>query len=136
MTKLLLAIVSVALATLPVTDGLAADSATRSVAIVHVTKGCHVWSVGTKRSVHLRLMISRGDSVTVRNHDLAMHRLTQVAGPKIKTGPFMSMHQRVTLRFTKPGHYAFRTRAANMHGMPEPETSGPDNKLVLTIHVS
>ena len=136
MKKLLFAVIALALAALPGGNGLASGTATRSVAIVHVKKGCHVWSVGTKRSADVRLVIARGSTVTVLNHDLDMHRLVQVAGPKIKTGPFMGMHEKVVLRFTEAGHFIFHTRAADMRGMPATETIGPDNKLVLTIHAS
>jgi hypothetical protein len=131
--------VVVAVAVLAVRQGgnsPAAGPPARSVAIVHVKRGCHVWSVSGKRSPDLRLLIRRGSTLTVLNHDLDMHRLVQVAGPTIETGPSMGRHERVLLRFRKSGHYAFRTRVADMPGMPEVETIGPDNALVLAIHVS
>jgi plastocyanin len=77
-----------------------------------------------------------GDTVAVVNQDLDMHQLVQVSGPSTKTGPFMMMNQRVSIRFTKAGVYRFHTRVADMRGMPEAKTIGPDNKLVLTVHVS
>jgi hypothetical protein len=135
MKKLLLPGIALALAVQLGGIGLASAPPT-SVAIVHLKKGCHVWSVSTRRSADVRLMVSRGATVTVVNHDVDMHQVVQVAGPKIRTGPFMKMHEKVVLRFTKAGHYVFRTRVADMRGMPKAETIGPDNKLVLTIHAS
>ena len=65
-----------------------------------------------------------------------MHKLVQVSGPSIKTGPFMMMNQRVSLRFPQAGLYRFHTRVADMRGMPEVKTIGPDHKLVLIIRVT
>lgn len=104
--------------------------------IVHVTKGCHVWSVGAKRTANLSLTLHRGATLAVVNQDLDMHRLVQVSGPKTKTGPFLMMNQRVLLRFAKAGLYRFHTRVADMRGMPKAKTIGPDNKLVLTVRAS
>ena len=133
MKKLLITVA--ALAALLGGSGLASGAATKRVSIVHVEQGCHVWSVGTTRSADLRLMLERGTTLTVLNHDVDMHRLVQAAGPKIETGSFMAAHGQVVLRFRKAGHYVFRTRVADMRGAPDVETIGPDNKLVLAVHV-
>jgi hypothetical protein len=114
----------------------AVGAVTKHVAIVHVKKGCHVWSVGATRTANLRVNLHRGDRLSVVNQDLDMHKLVEVSGPKIHAGPFMMMNQRVSLHFTKTGVYRFHTRVADMRGMPEAKTIGPDNKLVLTVRVS
>ncbi len=91
---------------------------------------------GSDADDNLRLSLHHGATLAVLNQDLDMHKLVQVSGPRTKTGPFLMMNQRVLLRFTKAGLYRFRTRIADMRGMPEAKTIGPDNKLVLTVRVS
>jgi hypothetical protein len=136
MKKLLFTLLAVAVGAFVVANGLAAGTATKRVAIVHVTKGCHVWSVGAKRTATLRLTLHHGATLAVVNQDLDMHKLVQVSGAKIKTGPFLMMNQRVQLRFAKAGLYRFHTRVADMRGMPKAKTIGPDNKLVLTVRAN
>jgi hypothetical protein len=136
MKRPLLAFLAVAFGVLMAANGLAAGTSTKRVTIVHVTKGCHVWSVGTKKAPNLNLALRHGGTLAVVNQDLDMHKLVQVVGPKVKTGPFLMMNQKVLLRFAKAGLYRFHTRVADMRGMPAAKTIGPDNKLVLTVRVS
>ncbi len=136
MKKLVFTLLAVAAGAFIVANTVAAGAATKQVAIVHLQKGCHVWSVGATRTASLRLSLHRGDRLTVVNQDLDMHKLVQVSGPPTNAGVFMMMNQRVALRFTKVGLYRFHTRVADMRGMPEAKTIGPDNKLVLTVRVS
>jgi hypothetical protein len=133
MRKLLITTVAVTFAAIVASGGLAAGAATKQVSIVHVVKGCHVWSAGTQKSAGMTVTLNHGGSLTVVNQDLDMHRLVQFAGPKVASGPFMMMNQRVVLRFPKTGVYRFHTKVADMRGMPEAETMGPDNVLVLTV---
>jgi plastocyanin len=136
MKKLLFILIAVAAGALIVANTVALGATTKRVAIVHVQKGCHVWSVGALKTPNLRLSLHRGDTLAVVNQDLDMHNLVEVSGPPTNTGGFMMMNQRVALRFTKAGLYRFHTRVADMRGMPEAKTIGPDNKLVLTVRVS
>jgi hypothetical protein len=136
MKRLLLVFLAVTVGVFFAANGLAAGTSTKRVTIVHVTKGCHMWSVGTKKAPSLSLALRHGGTLAVVNQDLDMHKLVQVAGPKIKTGPFLMMNQKVLLRFAKTGLYRFHTRVADMRGMPEAKTIGTDNKLVLTVRVS
>src|SRR5262245_14308244 len=136
MKKLLFTSLAIAVGVLADANAVAVAAVTRQVAIVHVQKGCHVWSAGATRTASLNLTLHRGDRVAVVNQDLDMHRLVQVAGPAIAPEPFMMMNQRVVLHFTKAGLYRFHTRVADMRGMPKAKTIGPDNKLVLTIRVT
>lgn len=133
MRKFLITAVALTFTAVLVGNALASASAAQRIAIVHVTKGCHVWSMGKQRSASVAVTLKHGASLTVTNQDLDMHRLVQVAGPKVRSGPFMMMNQRVVLTFPKAGVYRFKTRVADMRGMPEAETIGPDNKLVLTV---
>jgi plastocyanin len=136
MNRLLLMLLTVAAGALVVANTTAAGTATNQVAIVHVQKGCHVWSVGARKTPSLHLALHKGATLAVVNQDLDMHKLVQVSGPRINAGAFMMMNQRVVLRFTKAGVYRFHTRVADMRGMPEAKTIGPDNKLVLTVSVN
>jgi hypothetical protein len=136
MKRLLFTIAAVAAGAFIVANTVAAGAATKRVAIVHVQKGCHVWSVGSTRTARLTLSLQRGDRLAVVNQDLDMHKLVQVNGPATNTAAFMMMNERVSLVFTKVGLYRFHTRVADMRGMPEAKTIGPDNKLVLTVRVS
>ncbi len=136
MKKLLLTLLAVAVGAFIVANAVAAGAATKRATITHAQKGCHVWSVGAAQTASLRLTLHRGDRLTVVNQDLDMHKLVQVSGPQTKAGPFMMMNQRVSIRFAKAGLYQFHTRVADMRGMPDAKTTGPDNKLVLTVRVS
>jgi hypothetical protein len=136
MKRLFFTLLAVAAGAFIVANTVAAGAVTKRVAIVHVQKGCHVWSVGATRTASLRLSLHKGDKVAVVNQDLDMHKLVQLSGPPTNAGAFMMMNQRVSLRFTKVGLYRFHTRVADMRGMPEAKTIGPDNKLVLTVRVS
>ena len=136
MKKLLFALLVVVACGVIVVNAIASGAVAKRVAIVHVQKGCHVWSLGATRTVTLSLSLRKGDTLAVVNQDLDMHRLVQVSGPSTKTGPFLMMNQRVSVHFTKAGLYRFHTRVADMRGMPKAETIGPDNKLLLTVRVS
>jgi hypothetical protein len=136
MKKLLFTLLAVGAGVLIIANTVAAGAVTKRVAIVHVQKGCHVWSVGATRTASLRVSLHIGDRLTVVNQDIDMHKLIQVSGPKTNVGAFMMMNQRVLLRFTRVGVYRFHTRVADMRDMPEVKTIGPDNKLVLTVRVS
>jgi plastocyanin len=136
MKKTLLALLIAAAGVLIVASvGAAGAANTKRVTIMHVQKGCHVWSAGTTRTASLRVSLKVGDKLTVLNQDVDMHKLVRVSGPWINTGAFMMTSQSATLRFAKVGLYRFHTRVADMRGMPEMETIGPDNGLVLTILV-
>ena len=136
MRKLFPLLLVVAVGVSLVAGALAAGAATQRVTIVHVKKGCHVWSVGATRTASFRLTVRHGAKLAVVNQDLDMHKVVQVSGPRINTGPFLMMNQRVVLRFAKAGTYRFHTRVADMRGMPEAKTIGPDHKLVLTVRAT
>jgi hypothetical protein len=134
--KLLFMLAAVAAGVFVVANALAAGPTTKRAAIVHVEKGCHMWSFGPTTKASLTLSLKKGDRLVVVNHDLDMHKLVQVAGPPTSTGAFMMMHQQVSFVLAKVGLYRFHTRVADMRGMPQAKTIGPDNKLVLTVRVS
>jgi plastocyanin len=103
--------------------------------ILHVQKGCHVWSDGTEQAPAMQLTMKPGQMLRVLNQDVDMHRLMQLGGPPMMLGGPMSQGQAESLTFTKPGTYKFDTKVLPMKGMPEVETTGPDNTLRLTVTV-
>ena len=107
------------------------------VTIVHVQKGCHVWSDAGKQMAALHLTMHTGQMLTVMNQDVDMHRMFETMGPSMmQLGGPMGQGITRTLTFTKPGTYMFRTKTSPMQGMAEVPTTGPDNNLKLTVTVS
>ncbi len=107
------------------------------LAIIHVQKGCHVWSNGTSQVPTMRLMLKAGQMLQVMNQDLDMHRMMEVAGPtQMMLGGPMKQGQTQALTFTKPGVYRFMTKVSPMAGMPDVATSGADNSLRLMVTVA
>ena len=107
--------------------------------IVHVQKGCHLWSNGARQAATMSLKLRPGGTLTVSNVDVDMHQLVQLGGPKVwLPGPLMMGVAR-TIHFTKPGVYRFKTKVVEVEGMDEMmtvETIGPDNVLKLTVLVA
>ena len=113
-----------------------ATTAANQVTIVHVQKGCHVWSDAGKQMTAMHLTMHTGQMLKVMNQDVDMHRMMELSGPTMMSlgGP-MAQGKTDALTFTKPGTYVFDTKVSPMQGMPEVETTGPDNNLKLTVTV-
>jgi len=112
------------------------SAAADQLTIIHVQKGCHVWSNGTAQMATMRLTMKPGQMLRIMNQDLDMHRMMQLSGPAMMLGGPMKQGQAQSLSFTKPGTYRFDTKVLPMKGMPEVETTGPDNTLKLTVTVA
>lgn len=106
-----------------------------AITIVHMQKGCHVWSRGSGSSPGAKVFLKRGQKLKIVNHDVDAHRFVRVSGPKIALGKTLMLNQSKTLRFTKKGVYKLRTRTVEVPGAPEIETIGPDKVLVLLVVV-
>lgn len=106
-----------------------------SLTIIHVQKGCHVFSSSTGKAATVKRTIARGGSVTIRNQDIDGHKLVQTRGPVKLSLRALKMNDRAVLRFTKSGIYAFTTKTFELAGMPETMTMGMDNTLRLTVVV-
>jgi plastocyanin len=106
------------------------------VTIVHVVRGCHVWSNGKSKARGAKIFLRHGGRVTVRNQDVDMHRFMRLAGPRMMLGGYMGMNHQSTLTFRKPGVYRLRTTTEEMAGMPDVKTIGPDNPLPMVVVVS
>jgi hypothetical protein len=111
-------------------------TAADQVTIIHVQKGCHVWSDSGRRMVAMHLRMHTGQALKVMNQDVDMHRMVLLSGPMMmRLGGPMAQGKTDTLTFTKPGTYVFGTKVSMMKGMPDVQTIGPDNNLKLTVTV-
>jgi plastocyanin len=128
----------VVLAGLALAAALAGGAAAKNpqLWIVHVQKGCHVWSNGTQQAATMQLALRRGTTLTIVNQDIDMHQLVQLAGPRLAVAGKVLMMHPVLIRFTKAGVYRFTTKPREMAGMPDAKTTGPDNILRLTVRVT
>jgi len=114
----------------------ATTTAADQLTIIHVQKGCHVWSDGSRQMAAVHLRMHTGQMLKVMNEDVDMHRMVLLSGPMMmRLGGPMAQGKTDTLTFTKPGTYVFGTKVSAMKGMPEAETIGPDNNLKLTVTV-
>jgi hypothetical protein len=103
--------------------------------IVHIVNGCHNWTNGKTIAEKADLTLRRGARLTILNQDVDIHKLVQLAGPRIALGKPMGMNASAKLRFTRAGLYRFKTVTAEMPGMPDMKTVGPDYRLLLSVHV-
>ena len=123
-------------AKLPQAGAIAPASA--RLAIVHVQKGCHLWSNGRIQAATMSLRLRPGGALTVVNNDVDVHQLVQLSGFRVSLpGPLMMTVAR-TIRFQRAGVYVFKTKVVEMEGMNDMmqvETVGPDHVLRLVVTV-
>jgi hypothetical protein len=117
-------------------NGAAAAPAGSTLNIVHVQRGCHVWSNGTKSGATMQMMLAAGGTLRVTDEDVDPHKLIQVAGPKVMLGKAMMTGDVAQISFPTKGVYRFTTKTLEMPGMAEVKTIGPDNHLMLTVNVA
>jgi len=104
------------------------------LSIVHVARGCHMWSNGKGMAAVVNLTMPRNGRLAIDNRDLDGHRLIQTKGPKVAIArPALKMNQSTVLVFRKPGLYRFKTVSFELPGMPEIKTQGPDHALFLIV---
>ena len=117
-------------------NGAAATPAASTLNIVHVQRGCHIWSNGTKSGPMMRMMVAAGGTLRITDEDVDPHKLIQVAGPKVMLGKAMMTGDVAQISFPTKGVYKFTTKTLEMPGMAEVKTIGPDNHLMLTVNVA
>jgi hypothetical protein len=103
--------------------------------IVHIVRGCHNWTDGKTIAEKADVTLQRGGRLTLLNQDVDVHKLVQLAGPRIATGKAMAMNGSTKLRFATSALYRFKTVTSEMPGMPDMKTIGPDYRLLLSVHV-
>jgi hypothetical protein len=114
----------------------AATPSAQALNIVHVQRGCHVWSNGTTSGPQMRMMLAAGGTLRITDEDVDPHKLIQVAGRKVMLGKAMMTGDVAQISFPAKGVYKFTTKTLEMPGMAEVETIGPDNHLMLTVNVA
>jgi hypothetical protein len=117
-------------------NGAAATPAASTLNIVHVQRGCHVWSNGTKSGATMHMTLAGGGTLRITDEDVDPHKLIQVAGPKVMLGKAMMTGDVAQISFPTNGVYRFTTKTLEMPGMAEVKTIGPDNHLMLTVNVA
>ena len=115
---------------------VAATPAAQTLTIVHVQRGCHVWSNGAKSGPMMRMMVAAGGTLRITDEDVDPHKLIQVAGPQVMLGKAMMTGDVAQISFPAKGVYRFTTKTLEMPGMAEVKTIGPDNHLMLTVNVA
>jgi hypothetical protein len=114
--------------------------ATRKLTIVHVQRGCHVWSNGKTTGAMMKLHLQLGQKLSVLDQDVDAHQMVELAGPmRLHLGGPMMTNHGMTLRFTKLGVYRLGTKTVEMKGMAggmDVKTIGSDNKLRLMVTVA
>lgn len=117
-------------------ENAANTPAAETLNIVHVQRGCHVWSNGTKSGATMQMMLAAGGTLRITDEDVDPHKLIQVAGPKVMLGKAMMTGDVAQISFPTKGVYKFTTKTLEMPGMAEVKTIGPDNHLMLTVDVA
>lgn len=121
--------------TMTASSSLAAEKLT----IVHVQRGCHVWSHGTMTGAMMRLHLKPGQKLSIVDMDVDPHQLTQLGGPMhVRMGGPMMTNKGMTLSFPKKGVYRLATHTVDMPGggHMDVKTIGPDNHLRLVVTVA
>ena len=116
-------------------NGAAATPAASTLNIVHVQRGCHVWSNGTKSGATMHMTLAGGGTLRITDEDVDPHKLIQIAGPKVMLGKAMMTGDVAQISFPAKGDYRFTTKTLEMPGMAEVKTIGPDNHLLLSVNV-
>jgi hypothetical protein len=141
----LLFLVAGGAATVPAAALAATVPAPRAASLVihHQTQGCHAWSFDNGRFLASQsIALARGAKLTITDADVMSHTLVELSGPSVRTTGGMTAMKgmmgrkapTMTVTFTHPGTYRFRTHAGEDY-MAGVKTTGPDNVLRLTVVV-
>jgi plastocyanin len=127
----------VSVAALGGASAVAASAQPTVLTIRHQMRGCHTWSFDGKTwAAAQRVTLTRGATLKVVNNDVMSHLLVQLSGAKvtIATASMARPGASATVRFAKPGVYAFRTKGGADY-TKNVMTMGPDNRLTLQVTV-
>jgi plastocyanin len=114
-------------------------SATASIMIDHVTKGCHTLAVNgaAPGRPSTTLHIAAGGVLHVQNNDVMPHKLVLVTGPQPQMSQAMMGHMgaKTNVTFPTAGTYRLTTNAGEDY-MKGIVTTGDDNVLKIKVVVS
>lgn len=110
---------------------------TVSLSIVHVVRGCHEWSLGSRQlGPAARIDVKVGTRLKLRVDCPMDFDLTQVAGPKLALGnPRLYTGSTRVIVFRKAGVYKLVARNVQTSDEAGLETLGEDNIPRLTVRV-
>jgi hypothetical protein len=113
------------------------QASTLALSIVHVVRGCHVWSTGSKVfGPSTTISVKPGARLKIRASCPMDFDLVQTAGPKLAIGsPRLYTGTIRTLVFRKVGLYKFVAKNVQTSDEVGLETLGDDNSLRLTVRV-
>jgi len=112
---------------------------TASIAIDHVTRGCHTLIVNGAMpgAPSATIRLAAGGTLHVQNNDVMPHQLVQVGGPRapVVTAAMNHMGARSTVTFPAAGTYSLTTKAGEDYSAGI-TTIGPDNTLRIKVVVA
>jgi hypothetical protein len=113
------------------------QASTLAFSIVHVVRGCHVWSTASKTvGPSPTILLKPGTRLKIRASCPMDFDLTQTAGPKLALGGTRLYTGTIrTLVFRKPGVYKLMAMNVQTSDEVDLETLGEDNSLKLTVRV-
>lgn len=74
---------------------------TADLTIVHIVRGCHNWTDGSRLADRAEVAIHRSGRLTILNQDVDLHRVVELSGPRIATGSKMKMNTSVRLNSSR-----------------------------------
>ena len=115
----------------------AAKAPTLALSIIHVFRGCHVWTLGSKNVGPTPVLRTKpGARMTLRISCPMSFDLMQTSGPKLALGsPRLAPGTTRTIVFRKAGKYRLLARNVETSEEMGLQTLGPDNVLRLTVRV-
>ena len=107
------------------------------MSIVHVVRGCHVWTLGAKQvGATTAISVKPGTRLTLRISCPMDFDLRQTAGPKVALGgQRLVAGSTRTIVFRKGGVYRFVAKNVQSSEEIGLQTLGEDNVLKLTVRV-
>lgn len=107
------------------------------MAIVHVVRGCHVWSIGKKIfGPSRKLKLRRGARLVIRVNCPMDFVFVQTSGPRLKLGrgrTYAGTTRKIVFR--KRGLYRLKVKNVQSSEEQGLDTLGRDNTLRLTVRV-
>ena len=110
---------------------------TIALSIIHVVRGCHVWTLGSKDVGAAPVIRTRpGARIKLRVSCPMSFDLKQTAGPKLVLGsPRFAAGSTRTIVFAKAGVYKLVAKNVETSEEMGLQTLGADNVLRLTVRV-
>jgi plastocyanin len=113
--------------------------ANASVAISHITRGCHTLTVAgaSSSAPSATIHLAAGGTLHVQNNDVMPHQIVSAGGPQAQlvAAAMNHMGARSTVTFPSAGTYSLTTKAGEDY-MKGVMTMGEDNTLKIRVIVA